>query len=134
MGKDFILQNSGGSVSKARRLRARLTDAEWKLWARIRGKQLGMHFRRQAPFGPYIADFAAVKQRLVIEVDGSQHYTEEGRKKDARRDRYLRGKGLTVLHFSNLEVLKNIDGVLMKIAEALSQTADPLSSPSKGDK
>jgi len=111
-----------------------MTDPERRLWGQLRGRQLGVHFRRQAPFGPYIVDFMAVRQRLVIELDGSQHYTKEGRRKDERRDEYLRGKGLTVLRFSNLEALQKTDGVAPKIAEVLAQISDPLPPPSKGDK
>jgi very-short-patch-repair endonuclease len=60
---------------KARSLRAKLTDAEQRLWARLRRKQiLGVQFYRQKPIGNYIADFFAPAVRLVVEVDGSQHF------------------------------------------------------------
>ena len=83
----------------------------------LRNKQLGMHFRRQARIGHYIVDFLSVDSALVVELDGSQHYTDEGRVADKQRDTYLSNRGLTVLRFSNLEVMNNIDGVLQTIEE-----------------
>ena len=83
----------------------------------LRNKQLGKHFRRQAPIGHYIVDFLSVDSALVVELDGSQHYTNEGMAVDKRRDAYLSSRGLTVLRLSNLEVMNNIDGVLQTIEE-----------------
>ena len=96
-----------------------MTDAEKKLWSLLRNNRLGAKFRRQVPYGPYILDFYCVKVRLVIELDGSQHYTSEGRKKDAIRDAYLRSDGLEVLRFTNYEMLSNDEGVEQAIYEKL---------------
>ena len=86
----------------ARRLRRALTDAELRLWSRVRRKQiLGVPFYRQKPIGPYIVDFFAPRAGLVVEVDGSQHQEAHGRAADARRDAYLRGQKLQVLRFDN---------------------------------
>ena len=72
-----------------------MTDSERKLWSYLRGKQLfGVQFYRQKPIGEYIVDFYASKAKLVIEVDGFQHFTPDNAKKDQRRDMYLRGIGL----------------------------------------
>jgi very-short-patch-repair endonuclease len=101
----------------ARKLRRDMTDAERKLWSLLRNNRLGVKFRRQVPYGPYILDFYCVKARLVIELDGSQHYTPEGRKKDAVRDAYLRSDGLEVLRFTNYEMLSNEEGVEQVIYE-----------------
>jgi len=81
----------------------------------LRNNQLGTHFRRQAPVGQYIVDFLSIESGLVVELDGSQHHTEEGLAADKHRDRYLASQGLTVLRFSNVEVMKNLDGVLQMI-------------------
>ena len=95
---------------KARQLRSHQTDAEMRLWHRLRGKQLGAAFRRQYPVGPYIADFACASLALVIELDGGQH--AESVDYDARRDACLRGKGFKVLRFWNNEVMEDMESVL----------------------
>ena len=96
----------------------------------LRNKQLGMHFRRQAPIGHYIVDFLSVDSALVVELDGSQHYTDEGMAADKQRDAYLSSQGLTVLRFSNLEVMNNIDGVLQIIGSHVRSTSNqPLPVP-----
>jgi very-short-patch-repair endonuclease len=74
----------------ARVLRKRLTPQEAKLWIKLRGlKEFGFHFRKQAPIGHYIVDFASFKQRLVIEVDGGQHGMAAGLQSDIKRDAFL---------------------------------------------
>ena len=102
----------------SRALRKNMTDAEILLWSRIKGKQIKeTQFYRQKPIGNYIADFYCSKAKLIIEVDGSQHYEEKGIKKDEIRDKYFKSLGLKVLRFTNLDVLKNINGVLERIYE-----------------
>ena len=97
-------------------LRKNMTDAERRLWSRIRGKQLkGYQFYRQKIIGEYIVDFYSSQANMVIELDGGQHYTDEGRQKDKIRDEYLAGLGLQVLRFSDREVLTQTDSVLEKI-------------------
>ena len=104
----------------ARILRKNMTDAERKLWSKIRRKQLeGFLFYRQKVIGRYIVDFYCHQAKLVIEVDGGQHYTDAGIRKDSRRDSFLNGLGLRVLRFNDLDVLKNCDGVVMNIMEYL---------------
>ena len=96
-------------------LRKRPTDAEQLLWRHLRLKQMeGFKFRRQQPIDNYIVDFVCFEKRLVIEVDGGQHATQE---KDALRDKYLQQQGFNVLRFWNNEVLQNINGVLEVIRE-----------------
>jgi very-short-patch-repair endonuclease len=110
---------------RARELRSRMTDAEVFLWSKLRRKQLyGLTFCRQKTIGNYIVDFYCLGVELVIEVDGGQHYLEEGALRDAQRDRYLRGLGLMVLRFSNTDVLKNIDGVIGAIVQAIEKSSD----------
>jgi len=100
----------------SRILRKNMTDAERKLWYRIRMKQIkGFQFYRQRPIGDYIVDFYCPKVKLVIELDGGQHYLQTGKEKDKIKDNYLRGLGLKVLRFSDVDILKDIDSVLGKI-------------------
>jgi very-short-patch-repair endonuclease len=95
-----------------------MTDAEIKLWAVIRMKQLeGFQFYRQRIIGSYIIDFYCPKAKLVIEVDGSQHYESEQIEEDRKRDDYLKIRGFKVLRFNDNEVLTNIEGVLENILE-----------------
>jgi very-short-patch-repair endonuclease len=106
---------------RARALRGNLTDAELRLWARLRRKQVDGHrFRWQVPIGPYIADFVCLDAKLVIEVDGGQHNDDTLR--DARRTALMEAQGFRVLRFWNNDVLGNIEGVLEIIRQAL---ADP---------
>lgn len=100
----------------SRTLRKKMTDTETLLWSKIRGKQLkGYQFYRQMIIGDYIADFYCPKSKLVIEVDGGQHYSAEGREKDKKRDDYMTRVGIIVLRFSDREVFENLDAVLEKI-------------------
>jgi len=97
-----------------------MTDAERLLWSKVRKNQLkGYQFYRQKPIGNYIADFYCPKAKLVIEIDGGQHYLGEGKERDKERDDYMENMGLRILRFSNKEVFENIDGILEVIWEAL---------------
>ena len=119
----------------ARSLRTTMTDAERKLWYGIRRKQIkGRLFARQKTIGRCIVDFYCASASLVVEIDGGQHYTDEGREKDRRRDHALAAMGLTVLRFSDREVLANVQGVLEMIWAACGEVRNPLSPPlPKGD-
>jgi very-short-patch-repair endonuclease len=109
----------------ARRLRAKPTDAETRLWRHLRrSPMLGTHFRRQVPIGPYVADLACMAARLIIEVDGSQHGTPEGQARDDVRTRWLEQEGYRVLRFWNNELTENIEGVLEMIHAALYGSRD----------
>ncbi len=104
----------------ARTLRKNMTDAERLLWSRIRRKQLkGYQFYRQRIIGDYIVDFYCPRRRLIIEVDGCQHYGKCGMAKEKERDAYLKIAGLRIRRFSDREVFKNLNGVLEKIYEDL---------------
>lgn len=99
------------SKARARELRANMTDAERRLWSKLRRKQINGHrFRRQVPIGPYIVDFACLASRLLIEVDGGQHGVDVER--DIRRTAWLESQNFRVLRFWNSDVLGNIEGVL----------------------
>ncbi|MHB8069405.1 MAG: endonuclease domain-containing protein [Desulfobaccales bacterium] len=104
----------------ARQLRQNLTDSERVLWRRLRGKQIeGVQFYRQKPIGDYIVDFYAPKAKLVIEIDGSQHFEAMHAEKDKKRDEYLNNLGLLVLRFDSRQALQETEGVLDVIYQAI---------------
>jgi len=96
-----------------------MTDVERILWRALRGKQLERNrFRRQHPIGQFIADFACIEQKLVIELDGGQH--QEQLAYDEQRTVLLQAQGWRVLRFWNNDVLNNLDGVLSTIVDNLA--------------
>ncbi len=100
----------------ARLLRINMTDAEQVLWHRIRRKQIqGVQFYRQKPLLTFIVDFYCPAAKLVIELDGSQHFEAEHQAKDQDRDAALAGLGLRVLRFDNRQVLLETDAVVEEI-------------------
>jgi very-short-patch-repair endonuclease len=100
--------------SNSHELRHNQTDAENKLWQVLRNHQLNnIHFRRQHAIGPYIVDFCAPSEKLIIEVDGGQHLEQQ--EYDSERTAYLEAKNYQVLRFWNNEVMENMDGVLQVI-------------------
>ena len=104
--------------TRARQLRSNPTEAEKRLWSKLRLKQAGGHrFRRQVPIGPYVVDFACLARRLIIEVDGGQHSESAI---DGIRDQRLAEDGYRVLRFWNNEVLGNLEGVLATIQAELA--------------
>ncbi|HEY4941192.1 MAG TPA: endonuclease domain-containing protein [Rhizomicrobium sp.] len=101
------------SRPRAKAMRREMTKAEFVLWTRLReANRHGYKFRRQHPIGPYAADFAHVRGRLVIEIDGETHGTEEELAYDRRRDAYMQARGWTVVRFPNVEVYENVDGLV----------------------
>jgi very-short-patch-repair endonuclease len=105
----------------ARRLRVDQTDAEHRLWSRLRGRQFErFKFRRQHSIGPFVADFFCLEAKLVVELDGSQHADQL--EQDERRTEYIRDAGYAVLRIWNHEVIPEIDAVLQRIADALEQS------------
>ena len=118
----------------SRQLRDNMTDAERHLWARIRMRQIkGYQFYRQKPIGDYIVDFFCPKAKLIIEVDGSQHFVNETIEYDRIREEYVSSLGLRVLRFTNTDVLKHVEGVVERIEEEMNEKI-PLSPPfSKGE-
>lgn len=93
-----------------------MTDAEQRLWFRVRRKQVaGVQFYRQKPLLGYVLDFYAPAARLVVELDGGQHFQDGARIADARRDCALRGLGLKVLRFDDRQVLLETDAVVEAI-------------------
>ncbi len=114
------MQNQATSTAQAnaRILRRGMTDAERRLWSCIRGEQLGVKFRRQHPVGPYIADFACLSPKLLIELDGSQH--QDQKIYDSQRDAFFLGWGFEILRFPSNAPFLNLDGVLQVIVSRLA--------------
>ena len=121
------------SVQRARELRKRMTAPEAYLWNALRElRPLGHHFRRQVPLGPYYADFASHRAKLVIEVDGDTHFNDEAIARDELRDAFIRREGYRVLRVTNHEVMHNLDGVMTLILIALGDPP-PSIPPHKGE-
>ncbi len=105
--------------SLAQTLRSNQTDEERKLWYCFL-RYLPVKFLRQQAIGNYIVDFYCGSAKLVIELDGIQHYSEEGQSKDFERDSYLNGLGITVVRYTNLEINRQFDSVCMDIKSKLN--------------
>ena len=105
----------------ARVLRRNRTPAEEALWNRLCERQLGFRFRRQFPIREFIVDFCCCEQRLVVELDGSQHGDDAHAVADGERTALLREHGYRVIRFWNEEVLTNLDGVVEKVLMELGQ-------------
>lgn len=124
LAKGAVNEVSGGFVQPynnklkplARVLRSNMTDAEQCLWQRIRSRQIGgVQFYRQKSLLSFIVDFYCAKAKMVIELDGSQHYDPEHQAKDQQRDMQLAHAGLKVLRFDDRQVLKESEAVLKVI-------------------
>lgn len=105
------------ATARAKALRQGENKAEALLWLELKAKRLGgHHFVRQLPIGPYFADFACRKEKLVVEIDGSQHADSA---RDRRRDHYLRDHGWSTLRFWNTDILKQRRSVCETILAAV---------------
>lgn len=103
--------------SHAKSLRKSMTDAERRLWYRLRAHRLNQFkFKRQVAVGKYVVDFVCFERRLIIEADGGQH---DGQVSDIERDRWLADQGFRILRFWNNEVLNDTEAVLSQIVGAL---------------
>ena len=119
-----MLNYNSRSKPFSRKLRTDMTDAEQLLWKHVRRKQIGdIQFYRQKPIGNYIVDFYAPAAKLVVELDGGQHFIDEHLKQDQKRDTYLASMNLKVLRFDNLQVLKSLSDVLEEIYRHIKITS-----------
>jgi len=110
-------------TKRAQDLRNNCTEAEKKLWAALRGRQVsGVKFSRQIPLGRYICDFVSRDLRLVIEVDGGQHSED---RRDAVRTAFLEASGYRVMRFWNNDVLENLEDVVDVIRRSLPTPTPP---------
>ena len=109
-----------------RELRTRMTDAETRLWRRLRGRQIsGFKFRRQHPFLDYVLDFVCLEMHVIVEVDGGQHHDCAA---DHARDRRLHAAGFRVMRFWNNQVLQETDAVVEAIWTALQEESGDTAS------
>ena len=133
--KDPTWNVSSKLRSNARALRKNSTDAERLLWAALCDHRMnGAGFRRQVPIKNYIADFVCHAAKLVIELDGGQHFSDQAEKKDAARSAVIEAQGFKVLRFSNQDVMTNRTGVLETIAAAVAERAPTLTLPRKRER
>jgi very-short-patch-repair endonuclease len=110
-------------INNARSLRKNQTDAERLLWQKLRNRQLlNMKFRRQFPIEPYIADFVCLELKLIIELDGSQHFDQIAY--DKERTDFLKERGFEVCRFWNNDIFKNTEGVMESIRLAILKRRD----------
>lgn len=116
-----------GGVARARRLRADPTWTEAKLWDRLR--HLDPHFRREAPIGPCVVDFACHSAKLVVEVDGGVHNRTDVALRDLKRDHWLTSQGYRVLRIPSKRVETELDAVIDDISKAVGVFVPPGSAP-----
>jgi very-short-patch-repair endonuclease len=114
---------------KRKSLRSDATEAEKRLWQHLKAKQLGAKFRRQYSVDAYVLDFYSPRSKLAIEIDGDSHFTVEAMEYDRERTNYIKGFGIEVIRFTNLEIVENIEGVLEKIEEAVKRRSLPPLAP-----
>lgn len=108
------------NIEKSGNLQRNQTEAEKKLWAILRNRQLvGVKFRRQFSVGKYILDFYSPEYKLGVEADGGQHYEDEGKRRDELRSRELPTLGIEVLRVSDQDILNHIDGVCELIQKTI---------------
>ena len=111
---------------RARELRRNQTRAEKILWENLRDRKLqGLKFHRQHPIGPFIADFCCRERRLIVELDGEAHETDQNIARDFERDTYLKGQNYVVLRFPNQRVLDDLAAVLLEIAKTACVSPNP---------
>ena len=123
-GKAKMKGYSKTGLTRARTLRRSFTDAEQRVWRLLRNRTLqDFKFRRQHPIGPYVADFVCLEQRLIIEVDGSQH--AEQAHYDSQRTTRFEAAGYRVLRFWDNDVLTNTESVMQAIYGALRAAPHP---------
>lgn len=131
--REHVARTPARTISTSRRLRRDATEAEKRLWQALRQPPFkALHFRRQVPIGGHFVDFASHRAKLVIEVDGGQHGTDAGRRRDRERGRALARHGYKVLRIWNNDVLGNLEGALAVVAQALDDHPTPDPSPSRG--
>ena len=117
-----VINNISKLLTRRRSLRNNATPQETLLWSKLKNSQIGFKFRRQHSISGYIADFYCPSKKLIIEIDGSQHFTKENTDYDTKRTKFFEGLGIRVIRFDNGEINTNIDGVILKIESELITT------------
>jgi|SRR5690606_7274826 len=119
MPNSHQLFNRLPNKSRRQALRANLTEPEHRLWQALRGRQLGVKFRRQHGIGPYIADFYCPERSMVIELDGDSHFNTEAMAYDQERDLFMTSNNLQVIRFTNSQIMQELQEVLEVVRHAL---------------
>ncbi len=109
------------AISRARKLRRNMTDGERRLWSELKGFRhlYGVHVRKQAPIGPYVADFVIHAKNLIVEVDGEHHFLPDQMRRDAKRDEWLASEGYKVLRLTTADLSDAFDGCIEEILREL---------------
>lgn len=107
-----LIYNKSKHKTLRQKLRYEVPTAERVLWNILRRNQLNVKFRRQYGIGRYVCDFYNAEYKLVIELDGDSHFTPEAENYDAIRNEYMRNLGMSVLRFTNQDIMSNINGVI----------------------
>lgn len=102
-------------------LRNNMAEPEKRLWGILRNNQLGVKFRRQHGVGHYIVDFYCPQLKLIIEVDGESHFSEDAQAYDKIRDKFMLELGLTTIRINNHDVMTNIEGIYQHIQQCVQQ-------------
>ena len=129
MGKVF---NQKPQKKLRQHLRNQAPDAEKILWSRLKGRQfLGYKFRRQQGIGKFVVDFYCPKVTLAVELDGATHLKDEQMKHDKEKEDFIREKKIHLIRFTNVDVYKNMDGVLLAILDEIKRIEEqpPLTPP-----
>ena len=117
----MFIRNDPKLKKRRKELRQNQTEAEKLLWSQLRNNRFyGVKFFRQYSIGPYVLDFYSPTLRLVIELDGGQHSEQEQQEYDENRSEYLKLHDMEVIRFLNNEVMQNMEGVLVRIAEKVT--------------
>lgn len=115
-----IVHNITNLLHRRKELRNKSTPEEVLLWLKLKNSQIGFKFRRQHSIGGYIVDFYCPAKKLVIEIDGPQHFTKENKEYDKIRSDYLKGLNIKVLRFTNKEIATETQAVVRKIKSELT--------------
>ena len=116
----LLVHNNERLKDRRRELRKRSTKEEEILWSKIRNNKIGYKFKRQHSIGGYILDFYCSELRLIIEIDGASHNTQEAKGYDENRDRYFKELGYITVRFLNTEIENNLKEVLNKIKKYIT--------------
>ncbi len=109
--------NKSSTLEKRKKLRKTQTEYEKIVWEHLKNKKLGVKFRRQHSIGEYIVDFYFSKLKLVIEIDGKTHFTNEGISYDNIRTEFFNTLGIEVIRFTNTEIIESIEVVISKFTK-----------------
>lgn len=127
-----FIHNDPIMKKRRRELRNKSTREEILLWNQLKANKLGKPFRRQFGIGPYIVDFYCHELKLIIELDGEYHNSEQQKDYDAERERFLHGNGYTILHFLNQTIHDNVQDVIKKIYKTMIMLAGAKSPSFRG--